>query len=357
MTEVPKPLRDRSKPEDAASKRAKIMAQIQGDYLCHGKHRVTRANHKNVMLIGRTRTGKSCIKMLLTDPTKVPDELTLKSGTREPLFESFHAHDNKMVLNIIDTPGLFERGTSEIDIRDNETIMRTIQFCINMEITKFHVICFCIAITNGINAEDIKSLELLIEFLGPELANNSCLIITHCESKAVDQLETYKQELLQDHFFRSIASYFKLGIFFSGSLNRDDYNNGNESLIDQYVTISAYRERLIELFTCLSVEPFPICQMLMNQISSTHDELIKKQLDTAKEKNEEQQQIISQLLDVQDSNRTEIRDLLERFRESVVQGEKAQVEIQNQQHRCEKLLLECGTNMTDKHLMNSSQEK
>ena len=59
------------------------------------------------------------IKTLLVNPTKVPEELTLKSGTREPLFESFHASDNKMVLNIIDTPGLFERGGSEIDIRDN----------------------------------------------------------------------------------------------------------------------------------------------------------------------------------------------------------------------------------------------
>ncbi|UJR12887.1 hypothetical protein I4U23_017061 [Adineta vaga] len=294
----PKPLRDRPKPEDAATKRAKIIAQIQGDYLCHGKHRVTRANHKNIMFIGRTRTGKSCIKTLLTDPTKVPNELTLKSGTREPLFESFHAHDNKMVLNIIDTPGLFERGTHEIDIRDNATIMRTIQFCINMEITKFHVICFCIAITNGINAEDIKSLELLIEFLGRELADNSCLIITHCESKTEDQLETYKQELLQDLFFKNISSYFKLGIFFSGSLNRDDYNKGNENIIDQYVTISAYRDRLIELFTC--------------------------------EK---------------------------RFRKSVIQGEKAQVEIQNQQYRCEQLLRESGTNTAENHPTINSQTK
>jgi predicted GTPase len=77
--------------------------------------------------------------------------LTLKSGTKDPVFESYHVKDNQVVLNIIDTSGLFERSNNEIDIRDNETILKTIGICINREITKFHVVCFCVAITEGIN--------------------------------------------------------------------------------------------------------------------------------------------------------------------------------------------------------------
>lgn len=331
--------------------------KIQQDYLCYGKHLVTKANHKNIMLIGRTRTGKSCIKTLLIDPTKVPDELTLKSGTREPLFESFHAKDNEMVLNIIDTPGLFERGTSEIDIRDNDTIMRTIQFCVNMEITKFHVICFCIAITNGINSEDIKSLELLIDFLGRELTNNSCLIITHCESKTEDQLDNYKKELLEDQFFKNIASYFKLGIYFTGSLNRDDFVKGNESVLDQYVTISAYRDNLINLFTCDSVEPFPISQMLISQMSATTDDLIKRQLDIAREKSEEQKQIINQLLDRQDRDKQQIDELMRCYRELVIEETKAQADAHNYEVRYKQALDGSQAKNSSNNLVNSPHKK
>jgi predicted GTPase len=108
------------------------------------------------MLIGRARVGKSTIKSLFVDPTIVPDDLTFKADTKGPVFESFHAKDNQIVLNIIDTFGLFERSNNDIDIRDNETILKTIGICINQEITKFHGVCFCVAITEGINQQDIE---------------------------------------------------------------------------------------------------------------------------------------------------------------------------------------------------------
>ncbi len=330
------------------------MDRIQNDYKHHGKHRVSKANHKNIMLIGRTRTGKSTIKSLLVDPTKIPEEMTLRSGTREPLFESFHADDNSMVLNIIDTPGLFERGTDEIDLRDNDTILRTISFCMNMEITKFHVICYCIAISNGINAEDIKSLELLTTHFGSDLARNSSLIITHCETKTEDQLEIYKRELLQDKFFKNIASYFTLGIYFSGSLNRDDYNKGNESLEDQYVTICEYREKLIELFTCENIDPFPICQLVQNKMSITNDDLIKRQLEIAKEKQEEQKGIIISLTDSITKDQDTIKLLLKRYRSLTIEEEKRRAEAENLKNHYEALVRDSQTNQPKNNLTNNA---
>jgi hypothetical protein len=249
-----------------------------------------------------------------------------------------------MVLNIIDTPGLFERGTNEIDIRDNDTILRTISFCVNMEITKFHVICYCIAITNGINAEDIKSLELLTRHFGSNLARNSCLIITHCESKTEDQLELYKRELLQDQYFKNIASYFTLGISFSGSLNRDDYNRGNESLEDQYVTICEYREKLIQLFTCENIDPFPICQMVENQMSISNDDLVRRQLEIATEKQEEQKGIIFSLTDSKMKDQDTIKFLLKRYRNLAIEEEKMRTEAQNFKNRYEQLFRDSQIN-------------
>ncbi|CAF3608792.1 unnamed protein product [Rotaria sp. Silwood1] len=87
---------------------------------------------------------------MLVDPTDVPEEMTLRSETRDPKFECFFVAVNEMMLNIIDSPGLFERGSEEDKIRDNMAIMRTIEDCINREITKLHVICF------SINRDDFK---------------------------------------------------------------------------------------------------------------------------------------------------------------------------------------------------------
>jgi len=248
------------------------------------------------MLIGRTRTGKSTIKRLLVDPTTVPNDLTLKSDTRDPVFESFHINDNKIILNVIDTPGLFEHSNTEVDMRDNETIMRTIEICANRELTKFHVICFCVAITTGINKEDIASLKLLADFLGKEISRNSCLIVTRCESKNDDQRNNMRMELMEDIYFKEIAHFFQLGIFFSGSLNPDDYEQGNESLYAQYFTVSDYRTKLIELFTS-NIEPFPVKETLISDVRHIQKELLIKdaQLQESQAKAKELEKIIEQM--------------------------------------------------------------
>ena len=219
------------------------------------------------MLIGRTRTGKSTIEQLLADPMAVPDTLTLKSGTRDPKFESICIPESQVVFDIIDTPGLFERVNETIDIRDNETIMETIKMCANREISQLHVICFCVSINYGINQEDILSIQLLIDFFGQEISSNACLIVTRCESKNEDQLARLRDELLNDYHFRTFVPFFKLGIFFSGSLDRDDYDQANERLYYQYARICNYRTELIELFKS-EIKPFPITEMLMSKIRS-----------------------------------------------------------------------------------------
>ena len=304
-------LRDRRSTVDVSQKRENILNEIIKEYRDCGKFHVTRAEQRSIMLIGRTRTGKSTIKTLLVDPTLVPSDLTLKSDTRDPVFESFYISENQMILNIIDTPGLFEHSNTEVDVRDNHAIMRTIEICANRELTKFHAICFCVAITTGINKEDISSLKLLAEFLGDEVSRNSCLIITRCESKTKSQRDRMRAELMEDVYFKEIAHFFKLGVFFSGSLNPDDYEQANESLYEQFFTICDYRAELIRLFTS-NIEPFLIKDTLISDVRQIRTQLLVKdtQLKETQAKNEGLEKIIQQMREAQTNNPQQIPELI-----------------------------------------------
>jgi hypothetical protein len=113
---------------------------------------------------------------------------------------------------------------------------------------------------------------MLSKFLGNDLSKNSCLIVTYCESKDEEQREKIRIELKKDVHFEDIQSFFKLGIFFSGSINRDDYNKGYESIVGQYKTSIDYRSALIDLFNDENIEPFQINGNLIKQLLETTDE-------------------------------------------------------------------------------------
>jgi len=125
-----------------------------------------------------------------------PDNLTLKSGTKDPIFGSFHAKDNQFVLNIIDIPGLFERSNNEIDIRDNESILKTIGICTNQQ--------------------DIEALKLLVNYLDDKLWSNAYLIITsRCESKNEEQRVKMRSKLLEDVILKRFLRFLNYGhVFF-----------------------------------------------------------------------------------------------------------------------------------------------
>ena len=233
------------------------MKKINEHYLSQNASRVVPVNPKNIVIIGRSKTGKSTIKSMLVNPTKVPTELSLISDTREASIESYFIDGTNFLLNIIDTPGLFESYSDEAMVRDNGTILKVIEKCINLEITKFHLICFAFSMPAGIQSDDVSALQLFIDHLGPDLSKNSCLIITRAESKTEGQRNRLLAELLNDLEFKRISTYFERGIFFTGAINYDDYEAGHASITDQYMAVLEYRKALLNVFS-QECEPFEI---------------------------------------------------------------------------------------------------
>lgn len=319
------------RPENTEAKRQKITQEITVHYNKNGKWKMKQVEHVNILLIGRVRTGKTTIKSLLVNPTTVPKDLTLKADTKDPNFQAFHLQEKNTVLNVIDTPGLFERSNNEIDIRDNVTILTMIKACAYMEIVKFHAICFCVSLTSGINQEDIESIKALIKYFGKETSKNSCLIITHCESKTEEQRQKLKQELVQDTDFKKIAPFFQLGILFSGAINPDDYTQGSDNVYRQYFNISDSRIQLINMFLSVK-DPLPIERMNIRSAPHDIDMNMHKSVELRKLQQlvEEKERIIAQLQEKIDSNEKQIQQLMANFDNAILGEETMRPQSQQQ---------------------------
>ena len=238
-------------------RRKKIMGDIHDAYETKVHHKFRVVEQRNILLIGRTQTGKTTIKQLLVDPTTIFERMPLVSDTKSATFQSFIIDNNDTILNIIDTPGLFETGDDESELRNNEAILKTIEQCIQREITKFHLVGFCASFESSINEQDVKAVQKLIAFLGQEVSKNLCLIVTRCESKTEEQRKELEQRIKANIHFKPLIDYFQQGIIFSGCLDRDSWNNATNDLYNQFKTVVEYRERFIELLS-KNIEPFMV---------------------------------------------------------------------------------------------------
>ena len=63
-------LRETRKAIGGEAKRKELLTKLEADHEKHGQDKMRQVKSKNIMIIGRTRSGKSTIKSLLVDPTQ-----------------------------------------------------------------------------------------------------------------------------------------------------------------------------------------------------------------------------------------------------------------------------------------------
>jgi GTP-binding protein EngB required for normal cell division len=214
-----------------------------------------RRNQRNILLIGRSQIGKSTFKTVLADPTRISDAMKDSSQTEFPLFEQYAVKGTDMIINFIDTPGLFQQTKS---LPDNTTIMQLIDGYIRSKVTQLHFVCLCISIETKLNEDDLHTVQKFFTFLGPDIRKNTCLIITKSESKTQQQLSTICKEAQKNLDFKVLASQLKQGIFFTGSINRDDWIDTSNSIYQQFENICEHRNKLLKLFIDGDIKPFDL---------------------------------------------------------------------------------------------------
>lgn len=192
---------------------------------------------RKILLLGRSKSGKTTFRQMMRDPTCVSDELNLLSTSSSIDFEVIEHQQTGLSLKIVDTQSLSGRV-------DDEDELTNIQKAATAQgIIHYHFICYCLSFEAGIRQQDINAVRTIITCYGPQIKSNLCLIITRCEMKTEQQLQQMHTQIQRDISFRDLLPHFGLGLYFSGALKYDDWQNGNEALCDQFRNIYQYSEK------------------------------------------------------------------------------------------------------------------
>jgi len=211
---------------------------------------------RNVLMMGRTRSGKSTAVGVIKDLCHEPKEISIFSDTENPKFQSFALLNKKdgvkLTLNMIDTPGVFEVKVDEARARINETILKVISQCSQNEITKLHCVIIFSSFETGINIQDVEAIKMFSEIFE---GTNIILCITRSEGKSGRFKENLKDQLTQYKELKHIA---KDQIFFMGCFDsKTTQLVKKEDIIECYRDINSMRTQLLtKIFSC--IEPAQI---------------------------------------------------------------------------------------------------
>ncbi len=234
----------------------KVLKNLKVTDETHNKYRFTRCIDRNIVLIGRSRTGKTTL-------TKVIEDIFYRSGDRELYAENrgveflkvaTDASDgSRLYFNVVDTPGFFEQ-TTELVNNSNTRILQFLNSCLDHDVTNVHMFAFVFSLNAGINNEDIATMKFVKEKY-PTLGEYMALVVTHCEELSKEKRENLVQKFFQHPEIKAsnLVEFFRQGIFYMGCFQRDSFEQGYEyQIYDQYKNILEMRTTFID--KCVACE-------------------------------------------------------------------------------------------------------
>lgn len=217
---------------------------------------------RTIMLMGRTRTGKSTIAEVLATTLYKTKPLSIFSETREPIVKNFFTTDKNTQksyrFTIIDTPGFFDMTRDKSIRLQNSAILEHIKTCLASNVRNVHLIGIVFNLSGGINEQDIDAMVYIKEnFL--DIAEITALVVTHCEHMNAAQ----REKLINDFFQHKLVIKHKLrelflqGVLFMGSLRYESLEAKNEAAIYlEYNNILDMRTAFIEkCISCARIIP------------------------------------------------------------------------------------------------------
>ena len=207
------------------------------------KCRTIAGSPRTIILIGRTRSGKSTIANVLRDPLYIPPTISVYSKTKTMEIVNIGSFE------VVDLPGFFDRtsGANRGEQLSNDDINKLLDTYLQRA-TEVNLFGLVFSLTGGINAEDIESMLLVMKKYR-KFSRNFALVITHCEHMNREE----REKLVHDFFSNAdvikygIEDFFKEGILCMGSCRHQSFiRNDIAAFEDQYQNVLEMRQEFIE---------------------------------------------------------------------------------------------------------------
>jgi GTP-binding protein EngB required for normal cell division len=232
----------------------------------------------NLLLMGKTRVGKTTIARVIENPCYLPPSAKLYSETKEitihTVATTIFNHENIIsCFNIIDTPGMFDKVNKSNKSLSNQQIKRAIDKCISEDVTNIHLFAFVINLQTNLDKQDIQSM-IFVKDNYPFLHEYICLIVTHSEETNYQQREEKIEEFFQSDKIiqNNLKEFFGKRIFFMGSLRSQLTTYPNKQSVRQQIkNVHQMRDTFIEYIHTLDtnhsfnihrVHNYNICNLL-----------------------------------------------------------------------------------------------
>ncbi|CAF1302268.1 unnamed protein product [Adineta steineri] len=231
----------------------KIMDEVQEWSDRNNKYEIRYTLTHNLLLMGKTRTGKTTIAKVIENPCYIPPDAKLYSETKQvtihPVATTLNNNNNIIYcFNIIDTPGLFDKVKYENRSLTNNKIKKSIEKCMEEDITNIHLFAFVINLQSNLDRDDIDSM-IYVKNNYSFLHKYICLIVTHSEETNQQQRQNKIDEFFQsDQIIKhNLKDFFGERIFFMGSLRSQLILYPNKQSIRQQIkNVHQMREIFIE---------------------------------------------------------------------------------------------------------------
>jgi len=237
--------------EEVATLSEAEVEEVKGQLRGRDDYVLEETETRNVIMVGRTRSGKSTTIGVLKDTCFKPEGFSIFSQTEDPKFSSFAlmAKKKKFTINMIDTPGLFEQKQSGEQARDNQMIVRTIQECVEHEVTSVNSVMIFATFEGGINPNDIDALSHFLHLFGAD-GVNIALCITRSENRSNKSKEDLVSQLQKHSTLGKIISERKIAILFMGCVDHAAPFSDKNLLIQAYKRVYFMREKALQwIFT------------------------------------------------------------------------------------------------------------
>ena len=192
--------------------------------LGYAGYQISQAKSINILLVGRSQSGKSTLLETFMQPQQAVSGRGY-SVTREPQLHTFvltNQETNKSyTMNVIDTPGLREtRIDEDMKERGDEEIIKLARQFLSNELTYLNIVIY-VAVAGKTHERDTEAFNQVRNFLGKEFAENSMLVLSHCETLPKDKIDQIIKDMKNYPKTKEIIDYCKLGVFPYGTLSGD----------------------------------------------------------------------------------------------------------------------------------------